>query len=132
VNGAERQRERGASLIWNADEIVRRALALGGAARFTHDGGGIALTPGRLPRGMALITGTPGGVVYRPPGASFIALQAAWWAVSLGFLDTSAENAVKEAWVKELLEDGAFLRPGDTVIAEGRGLGAIVTQVVAP
>jgi 2-keto-4-pentenoate hydratase/2-oxohepta-3-ene-1,7-dioic acid hydratase in catechol pathway len=132
VNGAERQRDRGASLLWDVDEIVRRVIALGDSPRFVHAGRSVALTPGRLPRGMALVTGTPGGVVFRPPGAGFIALQAAWWAVSLGFLDTDAESAVKEAWVEELLEQGAFLRAGDTVIAEGRGLGAIVTQVVAP
>jgi 2,4-diketo-3-deoxy-L-fuconate hydrolase len=132
VNGAERQRARGADLIWSADELVRRALALGAAERFSHESRALALTPGRLPRGMAILTGTPGGVVYRTPGSGFIAARAAWWAASFAFLDTDVETYVKNAWIEALRERGAFLRPGDVVIAEARGLGAIVTRIAAP
>ncbi len=132
VNGAERQRARGRGLIWSVDELVRRTLALGPGPRFTHEGRSVGLTPGRLPRGMAILTGTPGGVVFRTPGAGFIASNAAWWAASFAFLGEDVESFVKRRWVEELREGGAFLRPGDVVIAEGHGLGGIVTQIVAP
>jgi 2,4-diketo-3-deoxy-L-fuconate hydrolase len=132
VNGAERQRARGRELIWSVDELVRRTLVLGPGSRFTHEGNPVALTPGRLPRGMAILTGTPGGVVFRTPGAGFMAANAAWWAASFAFLDENVAAFVKRRWVEELRESGAFLRPGDVVIAEGHGLGGIVTQIVAP
>jgi 2-keto-4-pentenoate hydratase/2-oxohepta-3-ene-1,7-dioic acid hydratase in catechol pathway len=132
VNGAERQRARGGELIWDVEELVRRALALGPEPRFVHEGRQVALTPGHIPRGMAIVTGTPGGVVYRTPGFGFMAAQAAWWAVTFSFLDSNAQAYVKEAWIESLREGGAFLRAGDVVIAEGRGLGAIVTHVQAP
>jgi 2-keto-4-pentenoate hydratase/2-oxohepta-3-ene-1,7-dioic acid hydratase in catechol pathway len=132
VNGAERQHARGGELIWDVEELVRRTLALGAKRRFVHEGQSVALTTGRIPRGMGIVTGTPGGVVYRTPGLGFMAAQAAWWALTFSFLDSGAEPYVKEAWIESLREGGAFLRAGDVVIAEGRGLGAIVTHIQAP
>lgn len=132
VNGAERQRARGRGMIWSVDELVRRALALGPEPRFRHAGQPVALTPGRLPRGTAILTGTPGGVIFRPPGVGFLAANAAWWAASFAFLGEDVESFVKRRWEEQLRETGAFLRPGDVVIAEGHGLGGIVTQIVAP
>ena len=132
VNGGERQRERGIEMIWSIEEIARRALRLGSAPRFDHEGRGIALAPERIARGVAILTGTPGGVAYRTPGPGFIAANAAWWAASFAFLDEDVETFVKRRWVEKLREDGAFLRAGDVVIAEARGLGAIVTHITAP
>jgi 2-keto-4-pentenoate hydratase/2-oxohepta-3-ene-1,7-dioic acid hydratase in catechol pathway len=131
VNGAERQRARGADMTWDVEELVRRTLALGAEPRFEHEGRALALTPGHLPRGMAILTGTPGGVAFRTPGLGFMAGRAAWWALSLAFLDTDAASFVKEAWIESLRESGALLRAGDVVIAEGHGLGAIVTHLEA-
>ncbi len=132
VNGGERQRARGAEMIWGVDELVRRSLALGARPRFNHEGRALALAPNGVPRGMGILTGTPGGVAYRTPGTAFIAANAAWWAASLAFLDEDVQTFVKRRWVKELREDGVFLREGDVVIAEARGLGAIVTHITAP
>ncbi len=129
VNGDERQHARGGELIWPVEELVRRTLVLGAAPRFMHEGHAIALSPGRIPRGMAILSGTPGGAVFNTPGIGFIAANAAWWAVSLGFLDGDVATSVKQAWIEKLLQESAFLRAGDVVIAEGRGLGAIVTRI---
>jgi 2-keto-4-pentenoate hydratase/2-oxohepta-3-ene-1,7-dioic acid hydratase in catechol pathway len=130
VNGGERQRARGGDMIWGPEELVRRALALGAQPRFVHESRRVGLTasPG-LPRGVALITGTPGGVAYRTPGLGFMAANATWWALSFAFLDGGATDYVKERWIEELRAGGAFLRAGDIVIAEARGLGAIVTRI---
>jgi 2-keto-4-pentenoate hydratase/2-oxohepta-3-ene-1,7-dioic acid hydratase in catechol pathway len=132
VNGAERQRARGGEMTWSVDELARRTLALGSKARFVHEGQAIALTPGTIPRGTAILTGTPAGVVYRAPRTGFIATNAAWWALSFAFLDSDAPTFVKRRWVQQLHEGGAFLRAGDVVIAEGSGLGRIVTPIVTP
>jgi 2-keto-4-pentenoate hydratase/2-oxohepta-3-ene-1,7-dioic acid hydratase in catechol pathway len=132
VNGRERQRARGGQMVWDVDELVRRTLALGATQRFRYAGEPIALTPGRIPRGTGLLTGTPAGVAFRTPGTGFVTVNAAWWAASFAFLDGGVQEFVTRRWVEKLREDGVFLRAGDVVIAEGRGLGAIVTQIVVP
>jgi 2-keto-4-pentenoate hydratase/2-oxohepta-3-ene-1,7-dioic acid hydratase in catechol pathway len=130
VNSGERQRARGGEMIWAPEELVRRALALGAEPRFTHESRRLGLTPSPgLARGVALITGTPGGVAFRTPGLGFMAANAAWWVASFSFLGTGAADFVKERWIEELRAGGAFLRAGDVVVAEARGLGAIITRI---
>jgi 2-keto-4-pentenoate hydratase/2-oxohepta-3-ene-1,7-dioic acid hydratase in catechol pathway len=129
VNGDERQRARGREMIWEVDEIVRRALALAGRPRFEHEGRGLALVDVPLPRGTALLTGTPGGVVFAPPGRAFVLAQLARWLFGLHFWSEGAVDFVKRSYVDELLRAGRFLQPGDFVVAEGAGLGSIETYV---
>lgn len=131
VNGGERQRARGDQLIWSVDELVSRALALAGQPLFAYGERRVALSPRAIPRGTAILTGTPGGVMFRPPSAGFAATSMARWLVTLGFLQDDAESFVKRRWIEELRQRGTFLRSGDVVIAEGRGLGAIVTHIEA-
>jgi 2-keto-4-pentenoate hydratase/2-oxohepta-3-ene-1,7-dioic acid hydratase in catechol pathway len=132
VNGGERQRARGGEMIWGPEELVRRTLALGAAARFEHEGRPVGITPGPgIARGVALITGTPAGVAFRAPGIGFMAANTGWWLASFSFLDSSAEHYVKQRWIEELRAGGAFLRAGDVVIAKARGLGAIITRIEA-
>jgi 2-keto-4-pentenoate hydratase/2-oxohepta-3-ene-1,7-dioic acid hydratase in catechol pathway len=92
----------------------------------------VPLTPGRIPRGTAILTGTPAGVVFRAPGPAFMATHAAAWLATFSFLDEALEDYVKRQWVESLEKSGAFLRPGDVVIGTGRGLGGIVTSITAP
>jgi 2,4-diketo-3-deoxy-L-fuconate hydrolase len=132
VNAGERQRAKGGEMIWTPDELARRALALGPEPRFTHERRALALAPNGIPRGTAILTGTPGGVVFGTPSTGFIASNAAWWAASFSFLDADVETHVKQRWVEELRAGGAFLRAGDLVVAEANGLGAIVTSIVEP
>ena len=131
VNGAERQSARGGEMIWNVEELARRSLALGGQPLFEHGGRPVALVPRAIPRGTAILTGTPGGVFFSTPGSGFIAKHLAWWLASGAFLETDATPYVTQRWVEELRGRGAFLRAGDVVIAEGSGLGAIVTRIEA-
>jgi 2-keto-4-pentenoate hydratase/2-oxohepta-3-ene-1,7-dioic acid hydratase in catechol pathway len=131
VNGDERQRARGADMIWSVDELAKRALALGSEPRFRHAGRPLALAPQGIARGTAILTGTPGGVAFRTPGTGFIATNAAWWAGSFAFLDEDVYTYVRRQWVEALRADAMFLRAGDVVTAEGDGLGAIVTTIGA-
>lgn len=129
VNGDERQRARGREMIWDVDAIARRALALAGPPRFEHEGRRLALVDGPLPRGTALLTGTPGGVVFASPGTAFVLANLARWLFGLHFWSEGAVDFVKRRYVDELLRAGRFLQPGDVVVAEGCGLGSIVTRV---
>jgi len=130
VNGGERQRARGGEMIWGPEELVRRTLVLGAEPRFEHESRRLGLTPSPgLARGVAVITGTPGGVVFSTPDLGFKAANAARWAASFSFLDAGVTDYVKERWIQELRESGAFLRAGDVAVAEARGLGAIVTRI---
>lgn len=129
VNGAERQLARGGQMIWSVDELVGRTLALAGQPHFTHEERRLALTVRGLPRGTAILTGTPGGVAFSTPSTGFIAASAALWLTTFRFLGEDAETFVKRRWTEELRRRGTFLRGGDVVIAEGAGLGTIVTHI---
>jgi len=52
--------------------------------------------------------------------------------VSGAFLEEGAPLFVKRRWVEALRSRGGFLQPGDRVVAEGAGLGAVVTAIEAP
>ena len=51
--------------------------------------------------------------------------------MSGAFRETDIEAYVTQRWVEELRSRSEFLRAGDVVIAEGSGLGAIVTRIEA-
>jgi len=131
VNGAQRQRAHGSEMIWNVDEIVRRSLALAGQPHFVHSGRPVALVDAAIPRGMGILTGTPGGVVFKTPSGGFMAKGLAGWLGSFGFLDGGPVSFVKRSYVEDLRRQQVFLRPGDVVTAQGSGLGSIVTHVDA-
>jgi 2-keto-4-pentenoate hydratase/2-oxohepta-3-ene-1,7-dioic acid hydratase in catechol pathway len=132
VNGKQRQQASPAELIWNVDEIVRRALALEGQSHWVHDGRPVTLLDDGIPKGMAILTGTPGGVVFNAPTNGFIARGIAGWLFGFHFLDQGATAHVQERLIDDTRSQGIYLQPGDEVEASARWLGRIETKVVAP
>lgn len=132
VNGAERQRAAAADLIWDVDEIARRSLALEGKPHWEHAGHRVTLIDDGIPKGMAILTGTPGGVVFNAPTGSFIARGVAAWLFGLHFVESGATDYVKERLIDESRDRRIYLEPGDEVVAEARWLGRITTTVAAP
>jgi 2-keto-4-pentenoate hydratase/2-oxohepta-3-ene-1,7-dioic acid hydratase in catechol pathway len=130
VNGAERQRASGGQMKWGPDELVRHSLALAPQPQLAGDPLG-ALTAHGIRRGTALLTGTPAGVAFRPPDAAFGAKSRALWVLTLGFLREEADAFAMRSWAEEMRSRKVFLRGGDVVIAEGAGLGTIVTHIEA-
>jgi len=132
VNGARHQQASPADLIWDVDEIARRSLALAGKPLFTFGGAPVTLLDDGIPKGMAILTGTPGGVVFNSPSNGFIARGIAGWIFGFHFLDRGATDHVKERLIDQSRTRRIYLQPGDEVVAEARWLGRITTTVAPP
>ncbi|GAA1613670.1 fumarylacetoacetate hydrolase family protein [Actinoplanes couchii] len=132
VNGGLRQRAEPADLIWDVRTMIDKTIAAGDR---TWDSDGVpttlTATPGMIPRGTILQTGTPEGVVYRAPDTRQRFLGFMEWAGSLGTnADTIVDSALK-VYVRDATEADVYLKPGDTVVTRADGLGQIFTTITA-
>lgn len=131
VNGETRQQAPAREMIWGPQQVVAETLEIAGEARWSYAGEPVSLTAGSsIPGNTLLVSGTPAGVVFRPPSPEFIA-----GALVDYFADDEARDGalpdqyVKDRYVDELLAEGAFLVPGDIVTLEGTHLGKAIVQV---
>lgn len=85
---------------------------------------------GALPRGAAILTGTPAGVIYRPPSLAD-RLRGALAHAAGGFLSQpSLVDQVIEDFLRRAEASRAFMHPGDVVEHSSSHLGGIRIDVV--
>lgn len=127
VNGQVRQRDRSTSMIWQPAQIMRELAARRGRT-FPYNGQMVALlaADGVIPQGTIILTGTPAGVVFRPPGARQI--MAGIPPYVLGFKWTT--QSPLDAYLRGAHESGAFLQPGDEVSIRADYLGVLQNHIV--
>jgi 2-keto-4-pentenoate hydratase/2-oxohepta-3-ene-1,7-dioic acid hydratase in catechol pathway len=132
VNGRPRQDGTGAGMILGFRALAGAALAEGAAPRWSYRGQPVALLPGGTwPRGAALMSGTPDGVIFRPPGRWQIAGGIAHWTLTAGWLgERGAVAHVAERFIEARLAERGFLQPGDVVRHAASRLGRITVEVV--
>lgn len=131
VNGEERQRAIADGMILKVDQIVEKALREGRAREWNRDGKPLPLlVDSNIAVTQAVATGTPGGVVFREPGAGQIAWSLTKWVFTLSFIDNSLVSSVIEDYIGEAIEAGNYLQPGDTVEIAGTGMGVMRIKIV--
>jgi 2-keto-4-pentenoate hydratase/2-oxohepta-3-ene-1,7-dioic acid hydratase in catechol pathway len=129
VNGFERQRSPVDLWIWDIDRILTEASRL--RDRSWAFGGEIASLPfsadGTIPERTLVLTGTPGGTVFKGiyPSA-YVRGGLAWLA---GGWDRSLPDHVVESHVATARASGAYLRPGDLVTIRVEQLGRLENPV---
>ncbi len=131
VNDETRQNETADTMIWNIDKIVMETFKTGGKGSWVHNGTPVDLYASTIPKGTALLTGTPGGVVFHAPGTGYIAATAAGWLFSFSFTSQGLMEYMREALYQDRHAEGIFLKPGDKVVASGTWMGAVETDIVA-
>ncbi|WP_353257332.1 fumarylacetoacetate hydrolase family protein [Hyphomonas sp.] len=129
VNGVERQRSSVSLWIWDIDRILLEASRLRGqvwnfadaAARLPFDADGF------IPERTLILTGTPGGTVFKGiyPSA-YVRGGLAWLA---GGWNGPLAGQVVESQIATARTSGAYLRPGDLVTIQVDQLGRLENQV---
>jgi 2,4-didehydro-3-deoxy-L-rhamnonate hydrolase len=128
LNAGARQHDETKSMVWNIETIVAKALAVGSEPRFTLAGKPVALLPtGKITKGQILVTGTPGGVIFRAPTQKYQAAKIAEYIAKGGPLTTGTDplTYVKAEYVEELQASGTFMKPGDAVDCQIDMLGSM-------
>ena len=82
------------------------------------------MTDGVLYKGQSIVTGTPSGVVFRPPENTFIASCVLKWLVTGQFFKQSITDYVIESHIDAGLESKTYLQPGDHIVMNASYLGA--------
>jgi 2-keto-4-pentenoate hydratase/2-oxohepta-3-ene-1,7-dioic acid hydratase in catechol pathway len=130
VNGEPRQRARVADAIWTLDRLLAETWARRDVTWTHRDGEVSLLSPAKtIPDRTLLMSGTPGGTVFRGVGFGTRLRGALAWVAS-GF-DGPLPRRVVETYVRDARTAGAYLRPGDRVTIHVDRLG-VVDNVVVP
>lgn len=132
VNGEERQNESADQMIWDVDQIIAQTFKTGGKGPWSHRGDAVSLYENSIEKGTAILTGTPGGVVFNAPGMGYITVQGLRWVFSFSFTGQSLLDYMAAQLEEDLQEGGTFLQAGDKVVASGTSLGSIDTEITAP
>ncbi len=129
VNDVERQRSSVSLWIWDLDRILIEASRLReqswsfgeATARLPFD------ADGRIPERTLILTGTPGGTVFKGiyPSA-YVRGGMAWLA---GGWNQSLASHVVESQIATARTSGAYLHPGDRVSIQVDQMGTLENQV---
>jgi 2-keto-4-pentenoate hydratase/2-oxohepta-3-ene-1,7-dioic acid hydratase in catechol pathway len=126
VNNDIRQQAKADQMILKIDGILNLALSEEESMRWTYKGKNIPLlTDGIIYKGQSIVTGTPSGVVFRPPENTFIASCVFKWLVTGQFFKQSITDYVIERHIEAGLESKTYLQPGDQITMSASYLGAV-------
>lgn len=131
VNDKVRQDARGAEMILDFRALTDKALREH-AKPFAYRGEAVTLLAGPVvPKGMAVMSGTPEGVIFAPPRAGDIARGVAGYVFTGGWLrGEDPMQAVTRAYARHELASGRYLGAGDTVRHESSSMGSLQVGVV--
>jgi len=132
VNNELKQAASGKMMIQKLDGILDSAFAEKGDTRWIYQEQNIPLLKGNtLYKGQSILTGTPEGVTFRPPGKGFIAMNALKWIATGSFISHSAVNYVVGEFIEEELTTKRYLQPGDVVEMQASYLGKVSVNIIA-
>ena len=129
VNGDPRQRAHPKDLIWDIDQMLRESFARDRAAAGSMTSPpSLELPEGRIAPGTIILSGTPEGVVFRPPTGRQL---------FLGVLETvgllrwgEARRQLVEPTIREARRARIYLQPGDQVVMQAPRLGVIANRII--
>ena len=129
LNGAPMQHTSGDKMVVDFRGMVALTLQDGTNAHWTSKGAPVSLLPtGRIEAGQVLLSGTTGGVLFRPPSKAAIALYGAKYGMTGGFLTKqSGYRSVINDSIQATFDAGIMLQPGDEVIYHSSRLGKITS-----
>lgn len=131
VDDRVRQIGRPRDMIWDADEILEQVTNAAGREWRVH-GRPVPITarPGVIDPRTIILTGTPDGVIFRPPTRGQIARGIVRWLLG-GFKGTPIQAAVAVS-IAAAHRTGIYLHAGQRVESRADLLGRIVVDLDRP
>jgi 2-keto-4-pentenoate hydratase/2-oxohepta-3-ene-1,7-dioic acid hydratase in catechol pathway len=132
VNGEPRQDARGSEMTLDFRQLVEKALGDMADSRFLFRDGFVKLVPdGKVERSSTIMSGTAEGTIFTPPSRGDIIEGAVQYLRRGGpFGEDGFVDVVRKRFIRNELEGGHFLRPGDVVRHGSNHLGDIEVRVV--
>lgn len=132
VNGEPRQDARGAEMTLDFRQLAEKSLGDMSEARFLYKDGFQKLARDRrIDTSMTLMSGTSEGVIMTGPTRADIIEAVASYIFSGGPLaERSPLETAKRVFIRNELESGHFLQPGQAVDYRSNYLGNIEIQVI--
>jgi 2,4-didehydro-3-deoxy-L-rhamnonate hydrolase len=129
VDGALRQVARPRLLTWDLDRMLDEIFARSATEWRVH-GRPMRLptVEGAIPAATIVLSGTPDGVIFRPPSARQIGIGAV--AALAGLQRPTSANMFEPA-IREAVEARSYLQPGQSVVMRADKLGVIRHTIVA-
>jgi 2-keto-4-pentenoate hydratase/2-oxohepta-3-ene-1,7-dioic acid hydratase in catechol pathway len=131
VNGMARQDARGKEMTLDFRQLVEKSLADMSEQRFFYTEGFQFLAPHKqIDIKMTLMSGTAEGVIFTPPTRRDLIEGVLNYAASGGpFSKSTLIDSVKQTFIRNELDSGHFLQPGDVVDYRSSYLGNIKIKV---
>ena len=130
VNNELKQNSYASEMILSVDEVAAKALESGTESRWQFKDAAVPLLPDKtLRKGMVILTGTPEGVIFRPPSSGFKFRNIVKYIFTGGFFRTGPKQYVIEQYIKDNLHEKKYLQPGDFVSLRATYLGNILIEI---
>jgi 2-keto-4-pentenoate hydratase/2-oxohepta-3-ene-1,7-dioic acid hydratase in catechol pathway len=128
VNDDPRQQARVGDALWDLDRILAETWARRDVT-WDHRGQKVSLLDagGHLPARSLIVSGTPGGTVFRGV-SSRTKLAGVWRWIRSGFA-LPLTTSVIDAYIDEARAAGTYLQPGDRVAIHVDRLGVLESQI---
>lgn len=128
LNGQVRQNSNTAQMIWSVKQMTEDIFSSHNTKRPTYSDKEPSWLPDRqIETTSTLLTGTPDGVIMRPPSLWYKISKGTWYVLSGAFFSTpySPREYVVNAYTKDLFKEGTFLEKGDQLTLKADWLGTI-------
>lgn len=132
VNNELKQDSYASEMVLSTDKLAAKALESGAESesRWQFEGAVVPLLPDKLiEKGMAILTGTPEGVIFRPPSSGFKFRSILQYIFTASFLRGGPTQYVIEQYIEENILAKNYLQPGDMVIVGATYLGNIQIEI---
>lgn len=130
VNGEQKQSAVASETIWPLDRMIEELFAADQADTPTHTSEADQWLPdGQLETDVTILSGTPEGVIMRPPSLWFKFTSGIGYVATGSFLETDVQSYAIHRYINALLRKKVFLQPGDHIRMEGRHLGDLEVAV---
>jgi 2-keto-4-pentenoate hydratase/2-oxohepta-3-ene-1,7-dioic acid hydratase in catechol pathway len=132
LNGQLKQNVLAKELIWPLSTILEKSWQHNSNNKPVHNEQVTSLLPNnQISPAMVFLTGTPEGIMFRPPTIDFKISSALKFTFLGHFFNRKLTDYVIEQYSQKLLAEKAMLQPGDQLTLSANYLGKLSINIVA-
>jgi len=132
LNGQLKQNVLAKELIWPLNTILEKSWQHNSNNKSVHNEQVTSLLPdNQISPNMVFLTGTPEGIMFRPPNIGFKISSALKFILLGHFFNNTLTDYVIQQYNQKLLAEKAMLQPGDQLTLSANYLGKLSINIVA-